>query len=52
MPSNVEKKPRAKKTENKIVANMNTPNCRKRIISASNRKVRMKPCTSVPSNFG
>ncbi len=50
MPSNVEKKPRAKKTENKIVANMNTPNCRKRIISASNRKAEPPMVVHAPDN--
>ena len=50
MPSSVEKKPRAKKTENKIVANMNTPNCKNKMISASSRNAEPPIVVHAPDN--
>ena len=50
MPRRVEKKPRAKKMEKRMVANIKTPNCMKRMISASSRKADPPMVVHAPDN--
>ena len=50
MPSIVVKKPRAKTTEKRMVADMNTPNCMKSMISASRRKAEPPMVVQAPDN--